>query len=242
VNIALASPERTLTIAVTTNFETTFKQLQPLFEQQYKIKLNPAFASTGKLYTQIVHGAPFDVFLSGDKEHVTLLEKEGFSSPTQYFIYAIGELVIYAPGKNIKKNGLAELISLHTRKIAIANPNTAPYGLAAMQVLQHDKLWTVLKNKFVLGEDTGQVATFLITHNVDLGFLANSQLIDIIRHSRHPIDSQEVWKVPVSMYAPLNQYATLIVASHTPQDAKIFLNFLQSKAAKKIISENGYHF
>src|SRR5438445_318385 len=100
--------------------------------------------------------------------------------PGTSFVYANGELVLYAPGKSISENGLTQLLSLLMKHIAIANPITAPYGLAAMQFLKRKDLLPVLKNKMVMAENIGQVATFLLTKNVDAGFIANSQLIDII--------------------------------------------------------------
>lgn len=242
MSIAQALPKNTLTVAVSSNFESTFKQLQPLFEQKYKISLVSAFASTGKLYTQIINGAPFDVFLSGDEAHIRLLEKAGFAKSSASFIYAIGELRVFAPGLNIKRDGLTELISTRIKKIAIANPKTTPYGLAAKQVLQRKKLWSTLHHKLVVGENVGQVAIFLITRNADAGFLAGSQLIEMMKHIKHPIDSMEVWKVPSEMYTPIRQYATPVISTHHPQNADIFLKFLRTRISKKIISENGYHF
>lgn len=240
-HMSLALATHTLTIAVASNFESTFKQLKPLFETRYKIRVNSAFGSTGKLYTQIIHGAPFDVFLSGDKEHVIKLEKKGLSMPITRFIYAKGELVLYAPGKKVSEHGLTQLLSLHMKHIAIANPLTAPYGLAAMQYLKRSDLLPVLKSKLIIAENIGQVATFLLTGNVDAGFIASSQLIDIINHSRHPISAEEIWMVPQFMYEPLTQYATLVASSHSPREAKAFLIFLKSATAQKIITKNGYH-
>jgi molybdate transport system substrate-binding protein len=235
-----ALPARSLTIAIASNFASTFNQLKPLFEKQYHITVNPAFGSTGKLYAQIINGAPFDVFLSADKEHITQLEEKKLSMPGNSFIYAKGMLVLYAPGENIATTGLTQSMSLHMKHIAIANPVTAPYGLATMQFLKRKNLLPRLKSKMVMAENIGQVATFLLTGNVDAGFIANSQLIDIMKHLRHRIRSEEIWTVPQSMYRPLSQYATLIDSSPSLQEARIFLVFLQSVAAKKIIAANGY--
>lgn len=127
------------------------------------------------------------------------------------------------------------------KHIAIANPLTAPYGLAAMQFLKRTDLLPVLKNKMIMAENIGQVVTFLMTRNVDAGFIANSELTDIIKHARRPVTPEETWTVPQSMYEPLTQYATLVESSHSAQEARIFLEFLKSAAAKKIITENGYH-
>lgn len=102
-NMTQALPDRSLTIAIASNFESTFRELKPLFEKQYHITVNPAFGSTGKLYTQIINGAPFDVFLSGDKEHVTRLEEKKLSRPGTSFIYARGELILYVPGKTFQR-------------------------------------------------------------------------------------------------------------------------------------------
>ena len=231
-----------LTIAIASNFESTFRELKPLFEKQHHITVNPAFGSTGKLYTQIINGAPFDVFLSGDKEHVTRLEEKKLSIPGNSFIYANGELILYVPGENISATGLTRSVSSRMKHIAIANPLTAPYGLAAMQFLTRQDLLPLLKNKMIMAENIGQVLTFLLTRNVDAGFIANSERIDIIKHARRHISPEETWAVPQSMYTPLTQYATLVESSDSPQEARIFLEFLKSAVAKKIITENGYHF
>jgi molybdate transport system substrate-binding protein len=232
----------TLTIAIASNFESTFKALQPVFEKQYPIKLDPVFGSTGKLYTQIINGAPFDLFLSGDQAHVRLLEGNQLSSPRNHFVYANGTLVMYAPGKQISNQGLTHSMTQQIKRIAIANPSIAPYGLAAMQYLRHEHLWNKLKDRTVMGDSIGQVYTFLITRNAEVGFIAKSQQIDILKHARSHIVQDELWTVPQSMYKPLKQYATLINASHSPKKAELFLAFLKTPTAKKIIVENGYHF
>ncbi len=240
--IVCALPVHTLTIAVASNFESTFKALQPVFEKKYHVKLNPAFGSTGQLYTQIINGAPFDVFLSGDKAHVSLLNDKKRAISSNQFVYAIGELVVYAPGRSISNTGLTNALLTPMKHIAIANPAIAPYGLAAKQYLKRAHLLAGVKNKLVVGENIGQVATFLMTRNVDAGFIANSQLMDIIIQSRRHIDSAETWIVPQTMYDPLTQYATLIESSRTKHDAKLFLAFLKSTEAKKMIVQHGYHF
>ncbi|NOX75236.1 MAG: molybdate ABC transporter substrate-binding protein [Gammaproteobacteria bacterium] len=221
-----------LRIAVATNFSRTASALAKQFEQQTGHTVHLAFGSTGKHYAQIVHGAPFDILLAADKRRPALLEKNGIAVPGTRFTYAQGLLVLWSPDENLIDKKATVLATGHFRKLAIANPKLAPYGLAAREVLQARGLWKKLRPRIVRGENIGQTLQFVRSGNAPLGFVAASQVFP----KENPLNGS-YWKPPQSLYTPIVQQAILI--KNTPT-AQAFSQFLKSTMARSIIQERGY--
>ena len=230
-----------LRIAVATNFTRTATALAQQFEHDTGHTVRLAFGSTGKHYAQISHGAPFDIFFAADERRPALLEKEGIGIPGTRFTYAQGRLVLWSPDEKLIDADATVLDTGSFRKLAIANPKLAPYGLAAKEVLQARGLWEKLQPRLVRGENIGQAYQFVRTGNAPLGFVAAAQVFTKTRSD----DSSEnnkvagsYWEPPQSLYTPIIQQAVLIKDSPT---ARAFIEFVKTDAARALIEKHGYH-
>lgn len=224
-----------INVAVASNFTHTIKKIAGLFEVESGHKVNLSIASSGKHYAQIRYGAPFHLFLSADQEKPAALEQSGSVITGSRFTYAIGKLVLVAskrspdmPPQNILRSGDFE-------RIAIANPKLAPYGKAAEETLLNLDLWDANRTKLVMGENIAQTYQFLNTDNVELAFISASQLLD-----NSPIDIQQVWEIPTSMYSPIKQDAVLLKSAEDLPAAIQFYNYLKQEKVVRMIESFGY--
>lgn len=220
-------------VAVATNFVTTLQALASRFETETGHKITLASGSTGKHYAQIKHGAPFDLFFAADERRPALLEKEGIAVPGTRFTYAQGRLVLWGPDENLVDTNGHVLTTNNFRKLAIANPKLAPYGLAAREVLQARGLWKKLQPRLVRGENIGQTYQFVRTGNAQLGFVAAAQVFATDEKA-----SGSYWEPPQSLYTPIIQQAVLIKDTPT---ARAFIAFVKTDAARALIQQHGYH-
>jgi len=217
-------------IAVASNFTAPAKALAVAFNKKTGHKAILSFGSTGKLFTQISHGAPFDVFLAADTQRPRKAIDEGLATGDFYSIYARGRLVLFSLNKELIDPEGNVLNAKKIKRLAIANPKTAPYGVAAKEVLK--KIAPDLKSKLIMGENIAQTYQFVITRNVPMGFVALSQVIGQTEGS--------MWLIPESLHSPLNQAAVLLNKGHNNTAAVAFMHFLKSQAAKNIIEQYGY--
>jgi molybdate transport system substrate-binding protein len=223
------------TIAVAANFTGVTKKLVPLFEKATGHKLKVSFGSTGKLYAQIENGAPFDVFLAADTRRPIKAEKQGLAVAGSRFVYAEGQLALWSARKGLFEAGDVFLRSSKFDHVALANPKTAPYGLAAMQVMQHLGLGSELKAKLVQGDSIAQTFQFVATGNAESGFVAYSQ----IKGWQGKAGSS--WIIPAEYYDPIAQAAVLLKKGESNKAASAFLQFLKSDPlALQVIREYGY--
>ncbi len=174
-NQALAQDK--ISVAVAANFISAFKEIAADFEEKTGVKIEATFSSTGNLYSQIKNGAPYDVFLSADEQRPDLLQKEGLTEGT--FIYARGQAILWSADKDFCKapTWRDALKNDKIKKIAIANPLTAPYGASAKAALQKAGLWDALQGKLVNGQDIAQTFQYASTQAVDAGFCALSAAV-----------------------------------------------------------------
>lgn len=219
-------------IAVASNFTHTIKALADRFEQEKGHKVTLIFGSTGKHYAQIKNGAPFDAFFAADRKRPELLEKEGIALPNTRFTYAVGKLVLWSPEQNVIDQQGNVLKSMQLDYVAIANPKLAPYGKAAQRVLTHKGVWKDLQRKLVRGENVGQTFQFVKTGNASLGFVAYSQ----VKQKADDLEGS-LWKVPESLYDPIEQQAVLLQENPV---AREFLEFAQNETSQTIIRDHGY--
>ena len=157
-----------LSVAVASNFSETLKRLEPHFAAATGHELRISTASSGKLYAQIVHGAPYDLFLSADSERPARLEIDGLAVEGSRMTYALGALLLWMPGGKPGEEPLRTLSSGNFGRLAIANPKTAPYGRAAREVLESLQLWNKLQGKLVRGENVSQAFQFAASGGADL--------------------------------------------------------------------------
>ena len=226
-------------VAVAANFLNTLHTLGTLFEQQTGHRLLISAGSTGKLYAQLHHGAPYDVFLSADDKHPALLEKEGLVMPGRRVTYALGRLVLWSGGsiplRPLKEGDMQMLQQPGIRHIAMANPATAPYGRAAYQAMHAMGLWDTLKPRIVQGEDVGQVFQFVASGNAQLGFVALAQI-----HNPKNTFSGDYWLVPEGLYDPIVQDMVLLKKAENNSAAHAFVAFMQTAQVRALIQQAGY--
>ena len=224
-------------IAVASNFAPAIKMLATEFEQQSGHRLTLAFGSTGKQFTQIQHGAPFDAFFAADTLRPKLLEQAGQIQKASRFTYAIGRLALWSKDNNLiqAEDKMPDLSRI--RHMAIANPKLAPYGLAARQALEHMKLYNSVKPKLVYGENINQTYQFTATGNAQLGLVAYSQLLAQAKQSKEAIIGS-YWLIPIAYHQPIEQQAVLLRKNIA---AEKFLAYVKSNEGKTIIREFGYN-
>ncbi|NCF15105.1 MAG: molybdate ABC transporter substrate-binding protein [Gammaproteobacteria bacterium] len=229
----LAGPvvaEDPLRVAVASNFGRTFEQLAVRFSEETGIVVDSATGSTGKLYAQIINGAPFDVFLAADADRPALLEASGRAVPGSRFTYATGRLVLWSRDAD----DCVEALHASTW-VALANPDTAPYGRAARDFLQQANYWQDVSGRVAYAENVMQVLQFAASGNAGVGFVAESLL-----NSPYAPTGSCTWQVPPETHSPLEQQAVLLTSNGEDERAIRLFEFLQSDAAISIISKNGY--
>lgn len=220
-------------IAVAANFKPAMDALEARFEAASDYELTVSTGSTGKLYAQIRAGAPFDIFLAADAQRPQLLEAEGFAENGSRFTYALGALVLWAPAR--AETAPANLHEPPPRRVAIANPELAPYGRAAQQAIKAAGLDEVFNGRLVMGENIGQAFTYIDTGNAELGFVARSQFLTLTEDKRGGF-----WPVPDAYHSPIRQDAVLLSRGASNPAAMEFTEFLKSAEAAAIIAAFGY--
>ncbi len=229
----------TVHVATASNFSQPLRLLAQAFEKKTKYRVRISNASTGKLYAQIKHGAPYHLFLSADQRRPEKLEQEGLAIPGSRFTYAVGQLVLWAPQQPFQEQPLQDeakaLISQpDLRRFSIANPKTAPYGAAARQTLKAMGLWKPLQGRLVRGENIAQTFQFIASRAAEMGLVAYSQLSEEAKSTGYH------WVVPQALYDPVRQDAVLLKRGAENPAAKAFHTFLQSGSARALIHTLGY--
>jgi molybdate transport system substrate-binding protein len=233
IRASLAAPaEAGVThVAVAANFTEPAKEIAALFKQKTGHEAVLIFGASGAFFTQITHGAPFEVFLSADEERPKAAVEQGFAVGGSRFTYAIGKLVLWSRVVDVT-NGEAALKAGKFAKLAIANPVAAPYGTAAVETMKALGVYDALKPKIVQGASVAQAFEFVDTRNAELGFVALAQLYGTAAGTR--------WEVPSSLHAPIRQDAVLLKTGADSEASKAFLAFLKGPEAHAIIERFGY--
>jgi molybdate transport system substrate-binding protein len=219
-------------VAVAANFTDPAKEIATAFEAKTHDHAVLSFGSSGQFYTQIAHGAPFEVMLSADADRPQRIEKEGLGVAGTRFTYAVGKLVLWSKTPGLVDGKGAVLKSGMFNKISIADPDAAPYGVAAVQTMQKLGVYDALQPKIVKGTSITQAYQFVASGAAELGFVALSQVISDPSGSR--------WLVPEADHAPIEQQAILLTTGDKDPAARAFLDFLKGGEARKIIKKYGY--
>ncbi len=217
-----------LKVAVAANFAHTLTQVAERFEAETGHRVRISSGATGALYTQIQHGAPFDLFLAADSRRPQLLEKEQKILPGSRVTYAIGQLAYWQRQGDPSEQSLTQW----HKKLAIANPRLAPYGAAAQQVLSRLDLVKQFKGKLVTGSNILQAYQYVDSGNVQAGLVALSQLRSA------GVDASHYWVVPEHYYAPLEQQAVVLKRTANPRLAQQLLDYLTQQ--QQLLTEAGY--
>ncbi len=221
-----------VTIAVASNFSSAAAELASRFTIATGIEVRLASGSTGKLYAQILNGAPYDLLLAADAERPALLERSGHAIAASRFTYATGALVLWSRDTT---DCLATLADPEAGHVALANPATAPYGRAAREFLEYEGLWAAVSGRAVYGENIAQTLQFVATGNAVLGLIARAQL-----GSEQLPSAACAWEVPADTHSSLDQQAVLLARAASNPGARRFHDFLRSPAAREIIRSHGY--
>ena len=221
-------------IAVATNFVPALEQLLPRFRASEAHQIRIAGGSTGKLYAQILRGAPYDAFLAADQERPQLLEESELGVKGSRFTYAHGRLALWsADPLMIGEDGVAVLRAAKFHRLAIANTRTAPYGSAAKQVLEGLGLYESLRSRLVMGDNVGQAFAFVATGSAEIGLVALSSVLQ--RSS-----GQSWWVVPKRLHAPIAQDAVLLAHGRSNLAAITLLKYLKRRDVQYRLASLGY--
>jgi molybdate transport system substrate-binding protein len=219
-------------VAVATNFANAMDALAASFAARSEHEVLVSSGSSGAHFAQIKNGAPFHAFFSADAQRPKRLEEEGVAVHGSRFVYAVGRLVLWSARADYVDGDGRVLETGTFRRLAIANPELAPYGAAAREVLRARGLWDALQPKIVRGQDVGQTYSFVYTGNAELGFVAYSQLAQ----PGHTLEGSQ-WLVPAELHSPIVQEAVLLLDEPA---ARAFLEYVKTPEAREIIRRFGY--
>ena len=226
-------------IAAAADLKFAMGELSGRFERQTGTKVNVTYGSSGNFFSQIQNGAPFDLFFSADIEYPRKLEAAGLAEPGTLYEYAIGRLVIWTPADakvDVAKEGWKSLLDASVEKVAIANPEHAPYGRAAIAALQRAGIYEQVKSKLVYGENISQAAQFVQSGSAQAGIIAMSLAVSpAMRDGKR-------WDIPAEMHPALEQGAIVLKDPKNKDAAQTFLEFVKSASSRAIFAKYGFAF
>jgi len=228
---AASSSEQPLRIAVSSNFTPILKKLLVEFHQQTNIKTQIISGATGAMFIQIQHGAPFDIFIAADSERPALLEEQGLTLANSRQTYAQGQLALLSMHSNVEINDLKSFLQEIPQRFAIANPETAPYGKAAKETLEHIGVWQQLKHNLVMGININQTFSQVRSQAVINGLVANSQLV---------LNNLTGVIIPSHYHQPIAQQLVILKNSNNIIKAKRLSEYLLSPDIQQKIISYGY--
>jgi molybdate transport system substrate-binding protein len=231
-------PERDLLVAAAADLNPALQDIAQQYEKKSRIRIKLSFGASGALTQQIENGAPFDLFFSADMDYPKRLIADGQADAASLYQYSLGKLVLWVPANSpldLEHQGMAALLDGSVKKIAIANPEHAPYGRAAVAALKHAGLHDRLADRFVMGENVSQAAQFAESGNAQAGFVA-------LAHAMSPSVKSlgKFWVVPGDYYPPLEQGAVILSRSPHKKEAADFLQYLKTKEASDVLRQYGF--
>jgi len=230
---------RTLNVAAAADLKFALDEISAAFRKEAPaIDVRVSYGSSGSFFAQIVNGAPYDLFLSADVSYPRRLVEAGLAARGSEFPYAVGRLVLWVPRESrldLQRLGMGALLDPTVRRIAIANPDHAPYGKAAEAAMRSAGILDQLRPRLVLGENISQAAQFVQSGNADAGILALSlALAPAMR------DGGSYWEVPEASFPRMDQGGVVLTASREPEAAAAFVTFLTGPAGRVILSRFGF--
>ena len=228
-----------LAVAAAADLKFAMTDLAAQFETKTGTKVNVTYGSSGNFFAQLKNGAPFEVFFSADIDYARKLEAAGFSDPGTLSRYATGRIVIWAPADsklNVSESGWKTLLDDRVKKIAIANPEHAPYGRAAVAAMQKAGIYERVKSKLVFGENISQAAQFVQSGNAQAGILALSLAVsDALKDGKR-------WDIPQDLHPPIEQAAIVLKSAKNNETARAFLDFVKSDKGRATLAKYGFTF
>ncbi|MDZ5470456.1 molybdate ABC transporter substrate-binding protein [Bacillus sp. 31A1R] len=221
-----------LQIAAASDLTLAFTELGKMFEEETGTKVTFSFGSTGQLADQIANGAPFDVFAAANVKFVDDLKAKGHVMPDSQKMYALGRIgIATVKDSSLKVTNLEDLLKPEVKKIAIANPDHAPYGLAAKQAFQAVGIWDEIETKLVYGRNISDTLTFIETGNVEAGIIALSLVKEEDVHFSL-IESQ--------LHEPIKQSIAVINGTEQERTAKEFIKFILGPTGQPVMERYGF--
>jgi molybdate transport system substrate-binding protein len=232
------SAEREITVAAAADLSAALQEVAANYQKRTGVVVKLSFGASGALTQQIQNGAPFDVFFSADMDYPRQLIAGGQAESATLYRYAVGRLVLWVPDDSpldVEHKGMDVLLDPSVKKIAIANPQHAPYGRAAAAALKHYGMYERVSARLVLGENVSQAAQFVESGNAQAGFVA-------LAHAMTPAmqGKGKYWMVPAEAYPPLDQGVVLISRSHHRQEAAAFLEYVKSAEVAAVLRRYGF--
>lgn len=225
-----------LRVAAAADLQFVFQEVSARFQRETGHTVELTFGSSGNFFSQIQNGAPFDMFFSADLDYPAKLEATGLVEPGTLSKYATGRIALWVrKGSPIDINqGLRILTDARVLKISIANPEHAPYGRAAVVALRHEKVYDMVRERLVLGENISQAAQFVESGNADIGVLALSLVL------APPLKSEGMYyEIPTSFYPAIDQAVVILKSSKHKDIARQFLSFLMRPEIVEFVRSNG---
>lgn len=226
-----------ITVAAAADLQPAMQDMAARFEKETGKTVKLIYGSSGNFFQQIQNGAPFDIFFSANLDYPRRLEAAGLTAPGSYYQYAKGKIVIWVPreSKIDLSSGMQALLAPSVKKVAIANPEHAPYGQAAVAAMRKQNVYDRLKDKFVLGENISQTASFVVSGSADAGIVALSLAL-----SPNMKDKGRYVAVPDGDYPPIEQACVILGRSKDKETAQQFLSFLRTAAAGELLRRYGF--
>lgn len=235
--VSVAAIAQDLSVAAAADLQFAMQDISARFEKQTGKKVQLVYGSSGNFAQQVRSGAPFDVFFSANLDYPRGLEEDGLIEPGTFYIYARGKIVLWVPnGSSLNPDvGLAALLQPSVKKIAIANPDHAPYGTAAVSALQSEHIYEKVKDRLVLGENISQAASFVTSGAADAGIVALALAL-----SPNMRGKGKYAEIPASDYPPIEQACVILRSSKNKEVARQFLLFLQSNPIQDLLRRYGF--
>jgi molybdate transport system substrate-binding protein len=226
-----------ISVAAAADLQFAMQDIAGRFQHETGKTVKPIFGSSGNFFQQIQNGAPFDIFFSANLDYPKKLEATGLTEPGSYYQYARGKIVVWVPNdsKLDLSSGMKALLDPAVKKIAVANPLHAPYGQAAVAAMQKENIYDKLKDKFVLGENISQTASFVVSGAADAGIIALSLAV-----SPNMKDKGRYVEVPGDKYPPIEQACVILKSSKNQETARQFLSFVKTRAIREVLSNYGF--
>ena len=227
-----------ITVSAASDLSIALKEIGDSYEKKTSVKVNFSFGASGTLTQQIQNGAPFDLFFSADMDYPRQLIAAGEADGATLYQYAVGRLVLWVPADSpldVEHKGMSVLLDPSVKKIAIANPQHAPYGRAAVAALRHEGVYDRVAERLVLGENVSQAAQFVESGNAQAGFVA-------LAHAVAPgmRGKGKYWEVPAGDYPPLTQGVVVLSHSQQKKEAAQFLEYIKTKESADLFQKYGF--
>ena len=228
---------QSITVAAAADLQFAMQDVAAQFQKETGKEVKVTYGSSGNFFQQLQNGAPFDMFFSANLDYPKKLESAGLTEPGSYYEYAKGKIVVWVPteSKLDLDSGMQALLNPSIKKIAVANPQHAPYGQAAVAALQKEGIYDKVKDKFVLGENISQTASFVVSGSADVGIVALSLAL-----SPNMRDKGRYVEVPASDYPPVLQACVILGSSRNKDTAKQFLAFIKTTTVTDTLKRYGF--